>query len=238
MEKNRLLPTYLYSPIKKEENTTTQQITKETPIIPRILPIPKINPVEYNEQEEESGYLIVLEHFFIKPTSNLHSDYCALELHIHSSILGQNQEGNITDSKKYRIFQQTGNTKHLIVKDENKNHLTKGEKKIYQTSTIEEAESMYLILYEKYLKNSYKEFQSISPKIGSNLKKSNNLYSTNEESLLLKPIQELVSLIYEEAKLKTENLLSDSSVLLESLSLQDIEESESILMQIAQEIKK
>lgn len=186
----------------------------------------------------------------MKITNRNHGKYCALELHVHKNVINQ---GDLAGIENYRVFIHTGLTKELLLKNEESRNIEVGNKEIYKLQTIEEAESLYDNLRERYLKNRYQTYQLISPRIGSNLLQKTE---KNISSMILQPpIQELVSYvrnqtkiliifinflttkIYSTAEERTNSLLCDLSKdalnsPLGQLSLQEIDKAESILQKL------
>lgn len=243
--KQKILPTYLYAPIPPKQNNIATTFTNEkTPHVQRApIPVPKKEPIPYDSlDDKKSQFSIVLQHFFLQPCTKIHSNFCALELHVNRNVLNQSHENEVNN---YRVFQQTGNTKELIINETTQQNQTLGNKKIYLLSSIGEAESLYQSLYKKYTKQlSFQKLQFIAPNIGSGLQ-SSFLHSCDDVSLLLEPTQKLVSVIYEEAQIQTDKLLQENQLdslvnhsPFGSLSLQNIEEGESILIHIVNHLKR
>lgn len=131
----------------------------------------------------------------MKVTNRNHGKYCALELHVRESMLHEPNKENNADS--YRVFIHTGLTKELLLKNEQSQNENVGKKEIYKLQSIEDAEALYESLFFRKRKFQYFPFQLISPRIGSNLLRTNDYTGSSEVSVLQEPIQTLISLVSE-----------------------------------------
>lgn len=152
--------------------------------------VPVVQPIDYHPSDNDKKFAIGDIHFLLK-TEGKHGQYCALELHVPKTIL----ESDELQNEKYRVFIHTGTTKELLVKNDKKQESSPGTKKIYLLDTIGEAEALYESFLTKYTeKQGYRQFQLISPRIGSALVSSSSFASSNSSISILQPsIQSLVS---------------------------------------------
>lgn len=182
----------------------------------------KPEPYE-SESAESSPYQIALNHFLIKATKP-HSLFACLELHVHNNALKvgsyvdaeYNYSGVVSSTttttttmveegveKNYRVFVHYGSTKDLFPNAKHKgatqSDTDHGVREVYHIDSIEDAETFYAQLHERYSKkNGYKDYDHIiSDKIGSDLLPLSAFFSRFSTNSILPPaVQKLVSTVW------------------------------------------
>lgn len=142
----------------------------------------------------------------IKPTKP-HSLFACLELHVHNNVFKPSSVDTENVSmveegaeKNYRVFVHHGSTKDLYPNAKQgatQSNTVCGVREVYHIDSIEDAESFYAQLHERYSKkNGYKDYHIISDKIGSDLLPLSAFFSRFSTNSILPPaVQKLVSTV-------------------------------------------